>query len=79
MYRLLMNVYVRTCHDPVIMLQILLLCVKLMKIMENTHYTPIKVAGEESEVACEEYRCSPWWLVMNTVHKLNTIIKIYIL
>ena len=41
--------------------------------------TKTVVAGEKSEVACEEYRCSPWWLVMNTVHKLNKIIKIYIL
>ena len=37
------------------------------------------VVGEESEVACEEYLYSPWWLVMNTVHKLNKIVKIYIL
>ena len=37
------------------------------------------VAGEESKVACEEYRCSPWWPVMNKVHKLSKIIKIYIL
>ena len=36
MYRLLMNVYVRTCQ----MLQILLLCAKLMKIMENIHLYP---------------------------------------
>ena len=37
--------------------------------------TSTVVAGEESEVACEEYRCSPRWLVMNTVHKLNKLSK----
>ena len=52
---------------------------KIDNLNDRGGVTSTVVAGEESEVACEEYRCCPWWLVMNTVHKSNNIIKIYIL
>ena len=48
---------------------------KIDNLNDRGGVTSTVVAGEESEVACEEYRCSPRWLVMNTVHKLNNIIK----
>ena len=52
---------------------------KIDNLNDRGGVTSTVVAGEESEVACEEYRCRPRWLVMNTVHKLNKIIKIYML
>ena len=56
-----------------------ILCILLAKLNDQGGVTSTVVAGEESEVACEEYRCCPWWLVMNKVHKSNKIIKIYLL
>ena len=58
-----------------------ILCIlcKIDNLKDRGGVTSTVVAGEESEVACEEYRCRPWWLVMNKVHKSNKIIKIYIL
>ena len=50
---------------------------KIDNLNDRGGVTSTVVAGEESEVACEEYRCSPWWLVMNTVHKLYQNIHMY--